>query len=222
MTQIRGPRATERKGRTSLHYAADAGDSEAIAQLLINSAVVDATDDDGLTPLHFAAGQMNGLNTADENTIKLLLDAGANVNAQDKDGMSPLHWAMQRRWGVGERKKLVMLLIQAGVDVTLRDHIGQTALHHAAAKGDDQVWTLLDCIPNLDVNKRIEEFGATALHIAAYFGSLNVVKKLIACGAQVDARNHEDETPLEWAMGGNSSEHRSVVEFLENYVASAL
>ena len=95
---------------------------------------VNAVDDDGWTPLHYAAG-MGTL----EN-IQVLLEAGGNINAANDDG-TPLHPAS---W-YGSLENIKALLV-AGADVMARDNDGWIPLHYAARRDgafakDDLIFT---------------------------------------------------------------------------------
>jgi ankyrin repeat protein len=71
-----------------LHYAAN----KEIAELLIaEDANVNEKDDNGSTPLHFAA--VNGPKVI----VELLIAEGADVNAKDERGKTPLDLAIQVR-----------------------------------------------------------------------------------------------------------------------------
>jgi hypothetical protein len=58
---------------------------------------------------------------------------------------------------------------------------------------------------------------ASSLHIAAYRGFVDVVRRRVEAGADLSARDEQhDKTPLEWAqMGG----HEQVVEYLRSVTA---
>ena len=94
---------------TALHDAVRGGDAEQVRELLAAGADVNATDDDGYTPLHRAV-----LYKAPD-IARLLIEAGADVNATDDDGSPPLFYAL---WGGEESEEaMVRLLIEYGADV---------------------------------------------------------------------------------------------------------
>jgi ankyrin repeat protein len=85
-------------GRSSLHELAGQGNVAALQALLqlggskrsaaaAPQPTVDARDESGCTPLHFAADRGQAV------AAQLLLAAGADVNARDADGQTPLHYA---------------------------------------------------------------------------------------------------------------------------------
>jgi ankyrin repeat protein len=57
--------------------------------LLAHGAVVDARDNAGQTPLHYASAR------GDDSLAKLLLAKGADVNARDTHGKTPLYVTLQ-------------------------------------------------------------------------------------------------------------------------------
>ena len=85
---------------------------------------VDAADEDGIMPLHFAAEHGH---TA---TMRALLAAGACVDVPNSDGVPPLHWAA----GYGNAD-IVRALLAAGARVDATNSDGFTPLHRAARGG---------------------------------------------------------------------------------------
>ena len=88
-------------GRTPLHNALiplfEAVDFQAIARLLKQGADPNAQDDNGFSPLHFAAQE------ALPEAARLLLDAGAAPNIKDFFGNTPLFRA---RTQIGRQRGL--------------------------------------------------------------------------------------------------------------------
>src|SRR4051812_35884626 len=74
-----------------------------------------------------------------------------------------------------------------------------------AARDNDstKVRALLEARPHADVNVRTAD-GTSALHWAVYHNDTDLVERLIAAGANVNARNDYGATPLsEAAVVGN-------------------
>jgi ankyrin repeat protein len=79
--------STEGAGRRLLE-AAEKGRTDAVRRMLVDGgADADATDEDGWTALHFAAGD----GTVD--LIQLLLEKGLKADARAKDGATPIELA---------------------------------------------------------------------------------------------------------------------------------
>ena len=76
----------------------------------------------------------------------------------------------------------------------------------------DIVEILLDHPVELEAK---DEYGATALIIAAYRGHLDIVKTLLGAGAEVHAQDRNGWTAMVWAV---SRRHNNVVDFLKTYV----
>src|ERR1700691_3690407 len=93
---------------TTLHRAVWAGDSAAALQHIREGSDVNAKDNGGYTPLHWAADM--GANAGDRVPIaKALIAAGADVNAKDGDGYTPLATAK-----FAEAEAIVEVLVANG------------------------------------------------------------------------------------------------------------
>ena len=148
----------------------------------INGADVNARDQYGNTPLHYAAG--NGR----DKIARLLIQNGADVDARNNEGNTPLH----RAWSA----EVATLLIQKGADIHASNQNGDTPLHRAAAKGNDKIAALL-IKKGADVNAS-DKNGDTPLHDAAGSGKDNVAELLIEKGARVNASDGYGNTPLHY------------------------
>ncbi|MHB8453914.1 MAG: ankyrin repeat domain-containing protein [Acidiferrobacterales bacterium] len=138
-----------------LFRAAQTGNLAMAKSLVARGAKVNARDQFGDTPLHWAAGHGN---TA---VVRLLIAHGADVNARDLHGETPLFGA--------DNKAVVDLLLEHGALVNGRDVIGQTPLDKAAWRGRIPVIKSL-IAHGADVNAR-DVNGYTALDNAAWSGS---------------------------------------------------
>lgn len=104
-----------------LKYKDEAGDKNEVIELLIaNGSEVNTKDQDGETPLHYAAEH------GDKHVAELLIANGADVNARNNTGETPLHCATL--WAY---KDVIELLIANGADIGLKTKTGSTALQIA-------------------------------------------------------------------------------------------
>ena len=81
-----------------------------------------ARDENGLTPLHWAARS-----TKTPAVLTTLVAAGADLTARDKFSLTPLHWAARST----TTPAVITALVAAGADLTVRDKNGWTPLHWA-------------------------------------------------------------------------------------------
>ncbi|XP_057784653.1 protein VAPYRIN-like [Salvia miltiorrhiza] len=201
------------KGWAGLHVAAAFDRAEEVEQLVKDG--VECRDKEGRTPLLLAAGKGH-LRTA-----KVLVAAGANVDARSKDGRTALY----RAAAVGDRP-MVEMLLRAGADPTIgdvdhcRSAIGVArdkghmdivkvleqgeAVLHAARRGELEVLeSLLEKGANMNF---CDQYGLTALHVAAIKGNKDAVMMLVEFGASVEWQDAEGHTPLHLAVEGGSFE----------------
>ncbi|WP_410542441.1 ankyrin repeat domain-containing protein [Wolbachia endosymbiont of Tetranychus urticae] len=110
----------------SLHQASKENDLDEVTFLLGEGASVDFRDDNGLTPLHYAAALGNLA------VVKKLVEKGADFNAQYfTERRTPLHEAAYYN-----KMDIVKFLVSAGADVNIQDKHGITPLRIAAAEGN--------------------------------------------------------------------------------------
>lgn len=75
------------ENEAALIAAAQSGNFKRLKELAQKQTNLNVTDEQGATPLHYAARQ------GDDYPIRYLIYRGAKVSAQDKQGKTPLDWA---------------------------------------------------------------------------------------------------------------------------------
>ncbi|MCL2001696.1 MAG: ankyrin repeat domain-containing protein, partial [Planctomycetes bacterium] len=93
------------------------GTPEEVERAIKSGANVNAVDDDGVTPLMYAA-RSNVVPVA-----ALLLEAGADIEAYDRDGDMPLHWA-----ALGDNPATILFLLDQGADAGATNNNGRKAI----------------------------------------------------------------------------------------------
>ncbi|HUF47892.1 MAG TPA: ankyrin repeat domain-containing protein [Vicinamibacterales bacterium] len=186
--------------------AARRGDIEAIRALVQAGADVNATQGDGLTPLHWAAER------GDRALAEVLLHAGANVRAVTRIGdHTPLHVAS--RTGSAS---VVRVLLDAGADASQATTTsGVTPLHLAAASGSvEAVTALLD--KGAAIDAREQAWAQTPLVFAAAANRVEVVRTLLARGADVNAATRSVD------LVQHQAQNRTAQQLYRQVLASAV
>jgi len=133
--------------------------------------------------------------------LYLLLPRISSISLCNERGETGLHLAA--RAGHGE---IVDLLVKQGLDVESRDCDGLTPLH--AAVLNQKVYVCGQLIrstqPRASVHTRDLE-GNTVLHSAARLGLTQVILLLMPAGADPNARNANDDTPIDVAKSAEVS-----------------
>jgi uncharacterized protein len=187
---------------TPLMFAAREGDVESARFLVAAGADVNATGSDGKDALGLAI--FNG----NYELASLLLDNKSKVNQADTQGFTPLFWAVDRRnmetapnfpWMVTtDPLPLIRKLLDAGADPNVP--VNNTPRARMRAGSPRIVF-------------------ATALMRAAFSGDLELVKLLLAKGADPTVVSKDNETVLEAAAAlgfiQGYSKGRSAAERLE-------
>jgi ankyrin repeat protein len=147
------------KGQTALMFAAAEGAADAIRALVAAGAAVRAQTPGGFTPFLFA---VRGGHPA---AAEALLDAGASIEDAMPDGMSALVLALYNA-----HFELASVLLDRGANPNAAKH-GWTALHQVAwSRRPNRGFNMPGAVPTGSVD------------------SLDVVRKLVAKGADVNAR----------------------------------
>lgn len=180
-------------GNSALSYAALNGNTGIVTMLLKAGARADTADTEGETPLHHAAREGHLA------SVDALLTARIGRDARDKQGRTPLFDAASNGYGDVARR-----LLETGAAPDAADDTGRTPLMWSVLWDDPtSVAALLDRGARID--RRAGEFDSevTALILAAWTGKENIVKLLLARGADPDVTDVNGETALHWAASVN-------------------
>ncbi len=210
-------------GRTALHYAAEAGSTEAISLLISRGAKIDATDQYGVTPLMLACA------VDPPDACARLLQARASVAAADRGGNTALAYAL--RHGRSQQAKDLRGAGSAPVAASVvtsaagpMDHLPRAVSDTYAGWPDVVVAASRKDPAKLrgllgrggDPNATAPG-GASALAVAVASDSPAAASVLLAAGADVSRPDGRGLTPLELAVRLG---HDAVVEALLQHGAN--
>ncbi|MCJ1395950.1 palmitoyltransferase akr1 [Xylographa bjoerkii] len=148
----------------------------------------DYRDEEGITPLHWAAINNHYA------LCKFLIEAGVGVDAKGGEAVAtPAMWATQRC-----NYYIVQLLLQSGADPLLTDAQGYNVLHLATFDGNVFLLVLL-LHQNIPIDGPDLQ-GHTCLMWAAYKGYPACVDLFLQWGASVSAVDENGFTALHWAI----------------------
>lgn len=177
-----------------LFRSAASGNVATTQQALDNGADVNAREEEGETPLMYAAVEGH------RDVALLLISRGADVNA-----LSNNHETALGRAAFQGREETVTALISSGANLELGGDYSATPLMLAASQ--DQIGTMKVLVTKgASVNAR-DTTGDTALIYAiAGHGSIDTVKLLLEAGADLNTANGKGVTPLTLALERRATE----------------
>ncbi|XP_078076606.1 protein phosphatase 1 regulatory subunit 12A-like isoform X9 [Mustelus asterias] len=190
--------------------ACSSGDSDEVEKMLLRGADINYTNVDGLTALHQAC--------IDENLdmVTFLLEHGANVNQPDNEGWTALHAAAScgfmeiTRYLIKQRANVAAVNSEGELPVDiaqgeameklLKEVIKKQGIDVEVARKEEEQRMVQDARQWLNRGKvqdvRHPKTGASALHVAAAKGYLEVMKLLIQAGFDVNSLDYDGWTPL--------------------------
>ncbi|MBO9484044.1 ankyrin repeat domain-containing protein [Salinisphaera sp. G21_0] len=135
--------------------------------------------------------------------VDSLILRGADIDAwkNEKSQYTPLHYA-----ALMDQKDIVRELLDRSAKANLRNIEGSTALHYAVSAPDwdyQEDWTVrLAILADLIENGKVEinaqnNYGATALHIAASQGSIDMIRELLMRGADFNILDEKKMTAFD-------------------------
>lgn len=189
-------------GTTGLLHASLQGRYDVAKLLIEHGADVNLAGNYGQTPLIYASEYRQ------PDIVKLLLENGADVNARDGKGETAFTLALDAYLMDYDKKyfDIITLLLNSGADVTVKNEsYRETALTKALYKKDTELAQLL-----LKHGADVDEYSPLAG--AAYRGEINIIKFLLANGANVNGDKYN--SALWYAL---KSEHYDVANLLIKY-----
>ncbi|XP_069127645.1 transient receptor potential cation channel subfamily A member 1-like isoform X2 [Argopecten irradians] len=183
-------------GFTPLHYCAYKDSDECAKLLLQYGARPCVTCSYGFYPIHIAA------KSAAAKTLEVLIKHVENLgytreqvlSFTDKANNMPLHAAVN-----GGDIKAVRVCIVAGAAVDAQQEDKSTPVHFACAQGSVELIKIMQELQPERFSKALRSCDVlkmTPLHRAALFNHVNVVEYLLQQGADIDAQDSQDRTPL--------------------------
>ena len=204
---------------------------------------INARNKNGQTPLHLVL--QNRPEHDRPSIVALLLKFGADVNAQDHDSMTPLHYAIEHstcskaagilsecrpildqrnsplfesRWhpsSLGVDLSFSYSLCGEVVDIQEYDNMAQMVCKSEHFKSGSAARLLLD--HGASIHTRNKD-GRTPLHLASKHILHDVIALLVELGADVDAQDNNNMTPLLCAI--ESRRNLVAAQLLLDYGAS--
>lgn len=209
-------------GATALHLAAYFGLTRLVADLLEESPDVDAQDSLGNTAMMYAATEGHHM------IVAQLVEAGASVTITSHNGSNVLHRATRQGHAdvvdivlrsaeidvnvadpsQGSRNALMLAAMYGNVrvvelllgkdDLSPNWRAEKTALMFAAMYDQLEIVKLLLKDPRVSIDDQ-DNFGATALMLAAYYGCESIIEALLDAGADAEITDGIEEgggTPI--------------------------
>jgi uncharacterized protein len=200
-------------GATALLWGAR--DPEKAKLLISRGADVNARSTQGRTPLMLASLRPGG-----SSIVALMLTKGADVNNKDNHGETALGLAAT----IGDVETMRLLLAK-GADPSAANGKGETPIILATKSKQAEAVRLL-IAKRVDVNVantsnnavrkgRVAMIKLRPLHRAAAFGPVEMVRDLLQAGADVNARDSRELTPLIFAVATEYPDPRIIRTLLD-------
>ncbi|XP_033211918.1 protein phosphatase 1 regulatory subunit 12A isoform X3 [Belonocnema kinseyi] len=193
--------------------ACAAGDKEEVIRLLQKGADINTGNVDGLTALHQACID------DDLDMVEFLVEQGADINRGDNEGWTPLHATASCGFisiakylieqgcnlaAVNNDGELALDIAESDeMEDMLQQHINKAGVDCDQARSEEERSMLNDArawrsgAPGKDALH--PRSGATALHVAAAKGYINVMNILLQARCDVNAQDYDGWTPLHGA-----------------------
>ena len=174
-------------GETPIHIASKNGHLPIVKYLIEQQNVdIDIKGRSERTPLHYACegGHLS--------IVQYLIEKqNVDIDIKGYEERTPLHCACEKC-----HLPIAEYLISKGADAKAKDENGDYVIHYASKNGLLPIVQYLIEQQNVDIDiKGYEE--RTPLHCACYFNYLDIVKYLVAKGANIKAKDKKGKTPYD-------------------------
>ncbi|KAG5041834.1 hypothetical protein AAZX31_05G232600 [Glycine max] len=119
--------------------------------------------------------------------VKRLIGFGADPNKTDYDGRTPLHISASKGY-----VDISSYLVEQGVNINCADKFGTTPLLEAIKNGHEEVASIL---VNAGAIFTIDDVG-NFLCMTVAKKELDLLKRVLGCGVNPNAKNYDQRTPL--------------------------
>ena len=201
-----------RKTLSDLHVAIKDGKIDVVKDLLEKKVDLHEKNRSSNPPLHAAIRKKNF------EIVKILIEYGADVNGEGESGKPPLHIALGYR--SRQTMDIVKLLLSKGAiyqEQNIFQVLDSQRLVKYFLENGASINLIRDKSYMITVMDNCAYYkGCTPLHIVARGGKLNMVKLLLKNGAEINARNIEHMTPLQFLLlnGLYDDEKKEIAKYL--------
>ena len=194
----------------SLHQVTKTGNIEIVNEMLAFGVNPNSLNSEGLSPLHIACQKRYA------KVVEELLKNGANPNLKSTNhNKSPLHYVFENEYideGSSINKKTISIikcLLKYGCEIDAQTDDGESPLYAASLMGNTSAVKVL--LKN--GAKVTDKNNDSAMHIAAEFGSVEIIEALANHNIDVNGTGSIPITPLELAaMEGQYAAVRKLLE----------
>jgi len=171
--------------------------SSRMVSALLTGDRVNMPDDNGNSALHVAIQER-----APVDIIRTIVSAGARINTVDNNGKTPLRLAVDMN-----SFDAAKIIADSGADPFMAAVDNKTPAEIAFTKGSECIRAIFS---GRAINSR-DSSGNTILHLAARYGSPEVINILIQLGANRTIRNIATESPYDIAVRWNKKDNADLL-----------
>jgi len=173
------------------------GISPRMVSALLTKDRINVPDDTGSSALHIALQEKAPLEI-----IRAIINQGSRINTVDSNGRTPLRLSVDMGQFASAK-----LLADSGADPFLTAVDNKSPADISFLRGEDCVRALFS---GRAINAR-DSSSNTILHLAARYGTPNIINLLLELGANKTLRNISSEVPVDIAMKWNKGENAELL-----------